>query len=129
MCWQAKAVIATGKPVALVSINGGLISLDELTTQAPAILLAWCVAIDLMAECMCCRTMSFAPFLTLHPVFGTVCVIYSRMPGAHGAQAVADAIFGAYNPGGKMPATMYNSSYINSVDFLDMSMQAGPGRS
>jgi beta-glucosidase-like glycosyl hydrolase len=88
----AKAMLTVGKPLVLVSINGGLISLDELANQVPAILVAW-------------------------------------MPGAHGAKAVSDAIFGAYNPGGKMPATMYNSSYIEEVDFLDMSMQAGPGRS
>ena len=51
------------------------------------------------------------------------------MPGAHGAIAVAEAIFGVTNPGGKLPVTMYHSSYINDVQFLDMSMQAGPGRS
>jgi len=51
------------------------------------------------------------------------------MPGVHGAQAVAETIFGENNPGGKMPVTMYHSSYVNEVDFLDMSMVAGPGRS
>ena len=110
----------------MVVINGGLISLDEFATSAPAILMAW-------------------------------------MPGAFGASAVAEGVFGTVNPGGKLPATMcvgnvlyyrvldqlvcyqypairftftrigifarYNSSYINEVDFLDMSMQAGPGRS
>eukprot|EP00750_Incisomonas_marina_P026573 INCI5925.5.p1 GENE.INCI5925.5~~INCI5925.5.p1 ORF type:complete len:777 (+),score=135.25 INCI5925.5:23-2353(+) len=88
----AKAVLAAGKPVVMVVINGGLISLDEFATSAPAILMAW-------------------------------------MPGAFGASAVAEGVFGTVNPGGKLPATMYNSSYINEVDFLDMSMQAGPGRS
>jgi hypothetical protein len=56
-------------------------------------------------------------------------ILMAWMPGAHGAGAVAQAIFGDINPGGKMPVTMYPSSYIYDVSMLDMSMQAGPGRS
>lgn len=37
------------------------------------------------------------------------------MPGVHGAQAVAESIFGINNPGGKMPVTMYSSSYVDQV--------------
>lgn len=51
------------------------------------------------------------------------------MPGVHGAQAVAETLFGINNPGGKMPVTMYSSDYVTQVDFLNMSMVAGPGRS
>ena len=130
----AQKAIAVGKPTVVVMINGGVISIDGLKESAPAILNAW-------------------------------------MPGAHGAGAVAKAIFGLSNPGGKMPVTMcvthflssltsygngrhphrrrtlthppidsgpprhgyrerrYHSSYIYAVSMLDMSMQAGPGRS
>eukprot|EP01064_Diplonema_japonicum_P009910 TRINITY_DN17324_c0_g1_i1.p1 TRINITY_DN17324_c0_g1~~TRINITY_DN17324_c0_g1_i1.p1 ORF type:complete len:807 (+),score=213.88 TRINITY_DN17324_c0_g1_i1:31-2421(+) len=56
-------------------------------------------------------------------------ILESFMPGATGAQAVAETIFGDNVPGGKMPVTMYHSSYINEVNFLNMSMEAGPGRS
>lgn len=80
------------KPTALVLVNGGIISIDDLNQTAPAILEAW-------------------------------------EPGFHGAQAVAETLFGDNNPGGKMPVTLYDSSYIDDVDFLNMSMQAGPGRS
>jgi uncharacterized cupredoxin-like copper-binding protein len=56
-------------------------------------------------------------------------IINAWMPGAHGAGAVAEALFGDVNPGGKMPVTMYPSDYVYKVSMLDMSMQAGPGRS
>lgn len=88
----ANAVLKVGKPTVLVMVSGGIISLDDLTTTAPAILSV-------------------------------------GMPGVHGAQAIAETIFGDNNPGGKLPVTMYHSSYINEVDFLNMSMEAGPGRS
>ena len=55
-------------------------------------------------------------------------IIQAYSPGVHGAIAVAKTLFGENNPGGKMPVTMYHSSYVNEVDFLDMSMTAGPGR-
>lgn len=56
-------------------------------------------------------------------------ILEAFMPGVHGAQAIAESIFGDNNPGGKMPVTMYESTYVDQVDFLNMSMQAGPGRS
>jgi len=88
----AHAVLGVGVPCALVMINGGIIAIDELKDEAPA-------------------------------------VVEAFMPGVHGAQAMTESLFGAVNPGGKLPVTIYHSSYIDSVDFLDMSMQAGPGRS
>eukprot|EP00043_Microstomoeca_roanoka_P016573 m.170059 g.170059 ORF g.170059 m.170059 type:complete len:826 (+) comp16484_c3_seq1:65-2542(+) len=88
----ADAVLQVGKPTVLLSINGGLISLDDLKDTAPAILIAF-------------------------------------MPGVHGGQAVAETIFGLNNPGGKLPVTMYPSNYVNEIDFLNMSMTTGPGRS
>eukprot|EP01060_Flectonema_neradi_P015811 TRINITY_DN2245_c0_g1_i4.p1 TRINITY_DN2245_c0_g1~~TRINITY_DN2245_c0_g1_i4.p1 ORF type:complete len:826 (+),score=196.82 TRINITY_DN2245_c0_g1_i4:47-2479(+) len=56
-------------------------------------------------------------------------IIEGFMPGVTGAQAVAESIFGDNNPSGKMPVTMYHSTYINEVDFKNMSMETGPGRS
>eukprot|EP00045_Choanoeca_perplexa_P010797 m.111852 g.111852 ORF g.111852 m.111852 type:complete len:819 (-) comp15400_c0_seq1:93-2549(-) len=86
------AVQAVGKPVAIVMINGGLISIDSIKESAKAILVAFA-------------------------------------PGVYGAKAIAETIFGDNNPGGKLPVTMYPANYINEADFLNMSMQAGPGRS
>eukprot|EP01062_Namystynia_karyoxenos_P033258 TRINITY_DN2446_c0_g1_i1.p1 TRINITY_DN2446_c0_g1~~TRINITY_DN2446_c0_g1_i1.p1 ORF type:complete len:823 (+),score=272.37 TRINITY_DN2446_c0_g1_i1:81-2549(+) len=56
-------------------------------------------------------------------------ILEAFMPGFYGAQAVAETLFGDNNPGGKMPVTMYHSNYTSTVDFLNMSMTAGPGRS
>jgi beta-glucosidase-like glycosyl hydrolase len=83
---------ALGKPIVLVMVNGGAISIDGLKERAPSILEAF-------------------------------------MPGVHGGTAVAETIFGDNNPGGKLPITIYHSNYTSEVDFLDMSMTAGPGRS
>lgn len=41
---------------------------------------------------------------------------------------MADALFGALSPSGKLPYTVYGAEYAEQCDFLDMSMQAGPGR-
>eukprot|EP01065_Artemidia_motanka_P044419 TRINITY_DN631_c0_g1_i1.p1 TRINITY_DN631_c0_g1~~TRINITY_DN631_c0_g1_i1.p1 ORF type:complete len:845 (+),score=319.65 TRINITY_DN631_c0_g1_i1:82-2535(+) len=59
----------------------------------------------------------------------TDAILEAFMPGFYGAMAVAETLFGDNNPGGKMPVTTYFSNYTDEVDFLNMSMQAGPGRS
>ncbi|NLZ19006.1 MAG: glycosyl hydrolase family 3 [Bacteroidales bacterium] len=43
-------------------------------------------------------------------------------PGQGGAKALADVIFGDYNPSGKLPVTFYAST-ANLPDFLDYSME------
>ena len=43
-------------------------------------------------------------------------------PGQGGAEALADVIFGDYNPGGKLPVTFYASN-DDLPDFLDYSME------
>jgi hypothetical protein len=40
-------------------------------------------------------------------------------PGPAGGGAIADALFGVFNPGGKLPYTVYDAPY-ESVDFVDM---------
>lgn len=63
-----KAVVATGKPVVLVLINGRPLSINWADKFVPAILETW-------------------------------------YPGAKGGKAVADVLFGDYNPGGKLTVT------------------------
>lgn len=63
-----KAVVATGKPVILVLINGRPLSINWADKFVPAILEAW-------------------------------------YPGSKGGTAVADVLFGDYNPGGKLTVT------------------------
>ena len=86
----AQAIIGCGKPTVVVLINGGIIAIDWLSSNAPAIIEAF-------------------------------------YPGFHGATAIASAIFGQYNPGGKMPVTMYNSSFTEEFDMLNFNMSLPPG--
>lgn len=64
----AEALIATGKPVVVVLMNGRPLDLSWLDTHAPAILEAW-------------------------------------FPGTQAGHAVADVLFGDYNPSGKLTVT------------------------
>lgn len=64
----ALAVLATGKPVAVVVFNGRPLTLDAVQRRAPAILEAW-------------------------------------FPGTEGGHAIADVLFGDYNPAGRLPVT------------------------
>jgi hypothetical protein len=59
----------------------------------------------------------------------TPAVLQAGMPGIYGGTAMSETIFGANNPGGKLPVTVYNSNYTDLVSIDDMSMTAGPGRS
>lgn len=62
----AQAILATGKPVAVVLITGRPYAIPELAERANAILQAW-------------------------------------IPGEEGGMAIAEALFGEVNPGGKLP--------------------------
>eukprot|EP00940_MAST-03C_sp_MAST-3C-sp2_P001367 g1367.t1 len=55
-------------------------------------------------------------------------ILEAWMPGVHGGQAIAETVFGENNPGGKLPVTIFSSEYFDKVDFLNMSMLNGPGR-
>jgi hypothetical protein len=46
----------------------------------------------------------------------------------HFATPVAEVLFGVQTPGGKLPYTIYPNNYTQQIDFLDMSLTAGPGR-
>jgi beta-glucosidase len=66
------AMIATGKPVIVVLMNGGPVASLQADGKAAAVLLA-------------------------------------GYPGVEGGSAVADVIFGDYNPAGRLPVTYYSS--------------------
>jgi beta-glucosidase len=68
-----EAVVATGKPVVLVLLNGSALALGWAAEHVPAILEAW-------------------------------------YPGQAGGAAVADVLFGDYNPAGRLPLTFYASA-------------------
>ncbi|TDD98735.1 glycoside hydrolase family 3 C-terminal domain-containing protein [Flavobacterium cellulosilyticum] len=67
-----KAMVATGKPVILVLINGSALSINWANDNVPAILT-------------------------------------SGYPGQQGGNAIADVLFGDYNPAGRLPVTYYKS--------------------
>jgi beta-glucosidase len=67
-----KALVALGKPVVLVLLNGRPLSINWAAEHVPAIVEAW-------------------------------------EPGSEGGHAVADALFGGVNPGGKLPVTFPRS--------------------
>ncbi|WP_207423132.1 glycoside hydrolase family 3 N-terminal domain-containing protein [Desertivirga brevis] len=64
-----KAVLATGKPVVVVMIEGRPLNLNLVEEQADAILTAW-------------------------------------YPGQEGGNAIADVLFGDYNPAGRLPISV-----------------------
>jgi beta-glucosidase len=79
-----KRLVATGKPVILVLLNGGALALDFAAANVNAIVEAW-------------------------------------YPGEQGGNAIADVLFGDYNPAGRLPITFYK--YATTFPAItDMSM-------
>jgi beta-glucosidase len=78
------AVAATGKPVIVVLMNGGALSVNNAQEKAAAVLLA-------------------------------------GYPGQEGGNAVADVLFGDFNPAGRLPVTYYKSiDQIPAFENYDM---------
>ena len=67
-----EAVVATGKPVVLVLLNGSALAVNWAAEHIPAIVEAW-------------------------------------YPGQAAGTAIADVLFGDYNPAGRLPLTFYKS--------------------
>ncbi len=79
-----EAVMATGKPVVLVLLNGSALALPWAAENVPAILEAW-------------------------------------YPGQAAGTAIADVLFGDYNPAGRLPVTFYRSvEQLPPFDEYDM---------
>jgi len=82
-----KRLVATGKPVILVVLNGGALALDFAAANVNAIVEAW-------------------------------------YPGEQGGNAIADVLFGDYNPAGRLPITFYKYASTSTFPAItDMSMQ------
>jgi beta-glucosidase len=64
-----EAIVAAGRPVVVVLINGRPLALPWIAAHVPAVIEAW-------------------------------------LPGEEGGTAVADVLFGDYNPGGKLPISL-----------------------
>ena len=68
----AKQIVASGKPVVAVMLNGSAVSINWVQDHVPAIVELW-------------------------------------YPGQAGGTALADVLFGDYNPAGRLPVTFYKS--------------------
>ncbi|GAB2291395.1 Beta-D-xylosidase 4 [Dionaea muscipula] len=53
-------------------------------------------------------------------------ILWVGYPGQAGGAAIADIIFGSYNPSGKLPMTWYPQSYVDKVPMTNMNMRADP---
>eukprot|EP00483_Globobulimina_turgida_P000972 UN00974 len=60
-------------------------------------------------------------------------IIWAGYPGMYGGQAIAEVIFGGFNPSGRITQTFYKVSYMNEIKMDDMNMRPNkttnaPGR-
>ncbi|CAK9145207.1 unnamed protein product [Ilex paraguariensis] len=55
-------------------------------------------------------------------------ILWVGYPGQAGGAAIADVLFGAHNPGGKLPMTWYPQEYLASVPMTTMDMRSNPSK-
>jgi len=55
-------------------------------------------------------------------------IISAIYGGEAAAPALADVLFGKYNPSGKLAATMYPADYVDAIKLTEMGLTVGPGR-
>jgi beta-D-xylosidase 4 len=55
-------------------------------------------------------------------------IIEAFYPGFYGGSSIASVLFGDYNPGGKLPYTIYTAGYVAEVNMTSMDMSLPPGR-
>ncbi|XP_057725113.1 probable beta-D-xylosidase 2 [Arachis stenosperma] len=55
-------------------------------------------------------------------------ILWAGYPGQAGGAAIADILFGAANPGGKLPMTWYPEEYLKSLAMTDMAMRPRPNK-
>ncbi|KAG0498838.1 hypothetical protein HPP92_003529 [Vanilla planifolia] len=60
-------------------------------------------------------------FAKENPKIGAI--LWAGYPGEQGGQAIADIIFGRYNPGGRLPLTWYNGDYVDKLPMSSMKLR------
>ncbi|KAM0951184.1 putative xylan 1,4-beta-xylosidase [Dioscorea sansibarensis] len=53
-------------------------------------------------------------------------ILWAGYPGQAGGAAISDVIFGAFNPGGKLPMTWYPQQFVEKVPMTNMNMRPNP---
>lgn len=50
-------------------------------------------------------------------------ILWAGYPGEEGGRAIADVVFGRYNPGGKLPLTWHENGYTNMLPMTSMPLR------
>ncbi|KAL0398362.1 UNVERIFIED_CONTAM: putative beta-D-xylosidase 2 [Sesamum radiatum] len=50
-------------------------------------------------------------------------IIWAGYPGEEGGRAIADVVFGRYNPGGRLPLTWHENDYVNMLPMTSMRLR------
>ncbi|XP_043710651.1 beta-D-xylosidase 4-like [Telopea speciosissima] len=53
-------------------------------------------------------------------------IVWTGYPGAEGGRAIADVIFGKYNPAGRLPITWYPVNYVDQLPMTSMPLRPVP---
>ena len=117
-CSDADAIIIIGGISARMEGEGG----DKQTIELPKVQQSLVRAIHKTGKPVIFVNCSGSAI-----AFGSVegqydALLQAWYPGQGGAKALADVLFGDYNPGGKLPVTFYRSN-DDLPDFLDYSMK------
>ena len=95
----ATAVLALGKPTVVFLLNGGAVAIDALAKHRA-------------------NGAGGAP----------LAIIEAMYPGQLGAQALAEGIFGEMNAWGRLPYTIYPSSFSAETPMAEHDLRVAPGR-